>query len=153
MKNKLYSWKLLVLSLTIAVVCALVAIAYSARPAAASAPPPAEPVTVQAVASQGNAAAGNNLSANFLIVVTDATGAPVNNLVQADFSIINHYLLPGQVCGFSNNITFFSNAGTGAYRIRVVPAACNWVAGDHLTQIRVLSGVRQGQTVAALSIQ
>lgn len=153
MKTQRLSQKLLVLAIAIAVVCAVVGVAYSARPAAASPPPPADPVTVQAVASQGNALAGNNLSANFLVVVTDATGAPVNNLVQADFGVINHYLLPGQACGFSNNITFFSNAGTGAYRIRVALAACNWVAGDYLAQIRVLSGVRQGQTAVTLSIQ
>lgn len=153
MKTPSLAQKLLVLTIAIAAVCALVGIASFARPAVASPPPPAEPVTVQAVASQGNADVGNNLSVNFLVVVTDATGTPVNNLVQADFSLINHYMLPGQACSFSNNITFFSNAGTGAYRIRVAPVMCNWVAGDHLVQIRVTSGVQQGQTVATLSIQ
>src|SRR5919201_194325 len=71
--------------------------------------------------------------ANFLVVVTDVTGAPVITLSQANFFIGNQFSLPGQVCGFSNNIVSFVNVGNGAYRIQVGLAVnipgCHWVEG------------------------
>ncbi|HEX4951596.1 MAG TPA: hypothetical protein VFZ34_33370 [Blastocatellia bacterium] len=150
MKSQTLSQKLFVLSVVIAAVFALGSVGHSARPM----PPPAsEPLTVQAQASQGFALAGNPNAANILVVVTDAAGNPVNNLVLADFGVINHFSLPGQVCGFSNNITSFVNAGTGAYRLRVAPQGCNWVLGDYLAQIRIASGTRNGQTAVTLSIK
>jgi len=97
----------------------------------ASADPKKGALLVQAQAAQGRAAPGNSQPANFLVVVTDPdTGAGVTDLVEADFQIINHFLITGQTCGFSNNIVSFINVGTGAYQIRVgltVPG-CTWVA-------------------------
>lgn len=109
---------------------------------------------VQVEAAQGFAFPGGVAPANFLIVVTDAeTGAPVSNLVQADFMIINHFLLPGQVCGFSNNIASFVNAGTGAYQIQVGLPGCAWVRGDYLAQVLVNAAAGKGQAAATLSIE
>jgi hypothetical protein len=83
--------------------------AFAASPAMAQ-----SPLNVDAQAAQGFAAPGNNQAANILVVVTNPlTGAAVTNLVQSDFSIINHFGIPGQVCGFSNNIVTFHNIGTG----------------------------------------
>src|SRR5262249_41891951 len=74
-------------------------------------------LSVQSQASQGFAAPGNLQPANFLVVVTDDNGAPVTNLTHTDFIIVNHFTLPGQLCGFSNQIVAFNNTGTGAYHI------------------------------------
>lgn len=113
---------------------------------------------VQADGAQGLAAPRNTKSANILVIVTQAsTGIPVTNLVQSNFSILNHFSVPGQVCGFSNRITSFVNIGTGAYQIQVgLPATisgCGWVREDYLFQVRVISGVDTGQATATLSIK
>ena len=109
---------------------------------------------VQAEAGQGFAAPHNNQPANFLIVVTDpVTGEAVINLTQKSFTIINHFSIPGQVCGFSNSISLFNNVGTGAYHIQVKPKGCDWVAGDYLAQIMVSGKKRNGQATATLSIK
>ena len=112
-------------------------------------------LTVQVAASQGFAQPGNALPANFLVVVTDADGAPVTNLVQTDFFISNQFGLPGQTCGFSGNIVSFINVGGGAYRIQVdlVLPACTWVEGDYLAFVVVTDGVRRGQAPATLSVR
>ena len=97
----------------------------------ASADPKKGALLVQAQAAQGRGEPGNSQPANFLVAVTyPDTGAGVTDLVEADFQIINHFLITGQTCGFSNNIVSFINVGTGAYQIRVgltVPG-CIWVA-------------------------
>jgi hypothetical protein len=109
---------------------------------------------VQAEAGQGAAAPNNNQPANFLVVVTDpVTGAAVTNLTQKSFTIINHFSIPGQACGFSNNITAFNNVGTGAYHLQVKPKGCNWVSGDYLAQILVATKGSLGQATATLSIK
>jgi hypothetical protein len=73
----------------------------------------AESLLVQAEGSQGFAAPGNREPANFLVVVTrQLTGGPVTNLDQSDFAIISHFSLPGQQCGFTNQIISFVNVGT-----------------------------------------
>jgi hypothetical protein len=109
---------------------------------------------VQAEAGQGFAAPNNNQPANFLVVVTDpVTGEAVTSLTQKRFTIVNHFSIPGQVCGFSNNITAFNNVGTGAYHIQVKPKGCNWVSGDYLAQVIVSTKGRNGQTTATLSIK
>jgi hypothetical protein len=109
---------------------------------------------VQAQAAQGFAAPHNNQPANFLIVVTDPiTGVAVTDLVQKNFTIINHFSIPGQTCGFSNQISSFNNVLTGAYQIQVKPKGCNWVAGDYLAQIIVAAKDRNGQATAKLSIK
>jgi hypothetical protein len=77
-------------------------------------------VNVQAVAAMGSAAPANNDNADFLVGVTDPkTGAGVTSLTQPDFAVIDHFGVAGQVCGFSNNITRFTDVMTGAYQIKV----------------------------------
>jgi hypothetical protein len=110
---------------------------------------------VQVATSQGFAAPGNSLPANFLVVVTDSRGVPVTNLVQADFFISNQFTLPGQSCGFSNNIVSFTNVLNGAYRIQVdlVLPGCTWVEGDYLAYVTVTQGVKRGQAPCTLSVK
>jgi hypothetical protein len=112
---------------------------------------------VQAEAAQGFASPGNTQPANFLVVVTNhRTGTPVVNLTESNFAIINHFSIPGQLCGFSNQIAFFGNVGTGAYQIRVeLPdiLGCAWVQGDYLAQVIVSEGFKRGQATATLSIK
>jgi hypothetical protein len=117
-------------------------------------------VNVQSVAARGSAAAGNNNNANILVLVTNpTTGAAVTTLTQTDFTVVDHFALPGQSCGFSNNITSFNNVGTGAYQITVTthsttpPAGgCKWVAGDYLGQVIVTTPALEGQAAFVLSI-
>jgi hypothetical protein len=109
---------------------------------------------VQAEVSQGYAARDNNLPARFLVVVTDSvSGEAVTNLTQNNFRIVNHFALPGQTCGFGDNITSFVNVGTGAYRIFSRNKGCNWVSGDYLAQIIVAANARNGQATVTLSIK
>ena len=117
-------------------------------------------VNVQAVAARGSAAPGNNANADILVLVTDPkTGAGVTSLKQADFTVVNHFGVPGQICGFSNNITSFNNVMTGAYQITVAThsakppvGGCKWVAGDYLGQVMVRTAKVQGQAAFLLSI-
>jgi hypothetical protein len=118
------------------------------------------PLSVQAYAAQGFAAPGNNQAANFLVIVTNPqTGAAVTNLIQSNFTIINHFGIPGQVCGFSNGVVSFHNIGTGAYQIQVKvhnvnpSVTCTWIKGDYLGQVMVTSAEASGQTPVKLSIQ
>jgi hypothetical protein len=122
-----------------------------ARPTDAATP---NALNVQAQAAQGFAAPGNSAPANFLIVVTDENGAAVTNLTQEDFTIVNHFSIPGQTCGFSNNIVTFNNVGNGAYHIQVdlVHRACTWVKGDYLAQVMVADGARRGQAAVKFSV-
>ena len=112
-------------------------------------------LTVQAEASQGFAAPGNSQPANLLVIVTDRSGNPVTDLEQDDFTVINHFGLPGQTCGFSNNIVSFGNIHTGAYQIKVAlgVAGCTWVAGDYLAQVAINDGSRRGQAAVKLSVR
>src|SRR5450432_635267 len=115
---------------------------------------PSRALFVQAIAGQGFAAPHNNQPANFLVVITDAvTGEAITNLVQKEFQIIDHFLIPGATCGFSNHISLFQNIGTGAYQIQVTLGGCNWVRGDYLAQIIVSSHGRNGQATATLSVR
>jgi hypothetical protein len=115
---------------------------------------------VQAVASAGSASAGNNADADLLVLVTDSsTGAAIASLSKTDFAVIDHFGLPGQLCGFSSNITGFSNVGTGAYQLGIAthsahpPAGgCKWVKGQYLGQVIVKSGSTQGQATFTLNI-
>jgi hypothetical protein len=121
-----------------------------------SADPKETALLVQAQAAQGRAEPGNSQPANFLVLVTDPeTGAAVTDLVETNFQIINHFLITGQTCGFSNNIVGFVNVGTGAYQIRVglVVPGCTWVAGDYLAQVLVIRGADAGQAAALLSVE
>jgi hypothetical protein len=116
---------------------------------------PNNALSVQVETSQGFAAPGNSLPANFLVVVTDARGNPVTNLDQTDFFISNQFGLPGQTCGFSNNIVSFDNVLNGAYRIQVdlVLPGCTWVEGDYLAHVAITNGIRRGQAPATLSVK
>lgn len=145
------------IKLSLAVVAGLLLVLIVARfktpePVRAAAP---DALIVQVEASQGFASPGNSLPANFLVVVTDASGAPVTSLVQSDFIITNQFGLPGQTCGFSNNIVSFTNVLNGAYRIQVdlVLKTCNWVEGDYLAHVTVTDGARRGQAPALLSVK
>ena len=116
----------------------------------------AKALLVQVEAGQGFASPGNTKPADLLIVVTDPwTGLPVAGLKKEHFQIINHFSLPASVCGFSNNIVFFSDIGTGAYHVQVglanVPG-CTWVRGDYLTQVSINNGSRAGQGTTTLRI-
>jgi hypothetical protein len=112
-------------------------------------------LNVQVQASQFLAAPGDTDSARFLVLVTDhETGVGVNDLTQSNFRVLAPYLPPGAACGFSNNITFFDDAGAGAYLIQVEPRLCPWVQGDYLTRFIVRADpLRQGQGLATLSIR
>jgi len=112
-------------------------------------------LNVQVQAAQGFAAPGNMQPANILVLVTDAkTGAAVTDLDRENFTVINHFSIPGASCGFSNNITSFNNVGTGAYQIQVAPRSCAWVQGDYLAQVIVtVNPLRGGQAPATLSIR
>jgi hypothetical protein len=117
-------------------------------------------VNVQALAAKGSAALGNNANADILVLVTDvSTGAGITSLTQADFTVVDQFGLPGQSCGFSNNITSFNNVMTGAYQLTVAtkstkpPAGgCSWVAGDYLGQVIVKTAAVQGQAGFLLSV-
>lgn len=109
---------------------------------------------VQSHAAQGFAAPGNGEQANFLVVVTDPiTGEPITTLTQTNFKIQNHFSIPGQACGFTNNITTFNNTGSGAYHLQVKPQGCKWVAGDYLAQVIVKGKSSTGQATVKLSIR
>ena len=118
-------------------------------------------VNVQAMAARGSAAPGNNANANILVLVTDPkTGAGVTTLTQGNFTVVDHFGIPGQSCGFSNNITSFNNVLTGAYQITVAThsanppgGGCKWVAGDYLGQVMVRTPKVQGQAAFLLSIR
>ena len=115
---------------------------------------PPRAAVVQVTASQGAAALGNGLPADLLAVVTNAkSGMPVTGLVESNFTIVNHFSLPGQTCGFSNNITSFVDVGTGAYRLQVEPAGCPWTEGEHLGQVTVSSRDANGQAAFALRVE
>ena len=117
-------------------------------------------VNVQAVAGKGQAAPGNNANADILVLVTDPkTGAGVTSLAQADFSVVDHFGVPGQSCGFSSNITSFNSVGTGAYQITIAthsasppPGGCKWVSGQYLGQVIVKTPKVQGQAAFLLLI-
>ena len=116
---------------------------------------PDNALTVQVQASQGFAAPGNSLPANLLVVVSDHSGAPMTHLDQTDFAISNQFKLPGQTCGFSNNIVSFVNVLNGAYRIQVdlVLPGCTWVEGDYLAYVAVTDGLSRGQAPCTLSVK
>ena len=112
-------------------------------------------VTIQAQASQGAAAPGNTERANLLVIVTDMSGAAVTGLQQAAFSVVNHFGLPGQTCGFSSQIVGFNDVGTGAYQLQIglgPTVGCTWVAGDYLGQLRVNGSSALGQAAFTLSV-
>lgn len=78
------------------------------------------PLTVSIQTSQGAAANGNTHPANLLVIVTCA-GWPVTELDKNHFTLMEHFEVVGQLAPFSNSITTFRNAGTGAYLLQTRP--------------------------------
>lgn len=144
-----------------AVVAPPVKVATPALPATHKhAPPPKPPVpagtplAVSAQSSPGMAANGNTHPANILIVVT-CGGWPVTELSRDHFTLMEHFEVPGQTSPFSNNITSFRNAGTGAYLLQTKPInGAPWRSGHHLGQILVSTNEdQQGQAAFKLIVR
>lgn len=119
---------------------------------------PAQPasgaLTINVQSSQGMAANGNTHPANLLVIVTCA-GVPVVELSKDHFTLMEHFEVPGQTAPFSNNITSFRNAGTGAYLLQVKPiTGAPWRSGHHLGQLLISDDdERQGQAAFKLIIR
>ncbi len=115
---------------------------------------PEVPLSVSAQGSPGLASRGNTQPANILVLVT-CGGWPVTNLSEDDFSIMEHFEVPGQTAPFSNNVVSFRNVGSGAYLIQVKPINHSpWMPGHHLAQVMVSSpDYRQGQTAVKLIVR
>lgn len=110
-------------------------------------------LTVNAQGSGGNAASGNTHPANILVVVSQC-GAPVADLQQSNFTVMEHFTVPGQQYSFSNNIVTFRNVGSGAYLIQVKPINnAPWSSGHHLAQIIVSSRIHQGITAVKIIVR
>jgi hypothetical protein len=108
-------------------------------------------LTLSVQTSQGAAGNGNTHPANILVVITSG-GEPVVDLNKDHFTLMEHFEIGGPGSSFSNSITSFRNAGTGAYLIQTRPSSgAPWRSGHHLGQLLVSSDDdRQGQ--AALKI-
>jgi hypothetical protein len=108
-------------------------------------------LTLSVQTSQGAAANGNTHPANILVVITSG-GEPVVDLNKDHFTLMEHFEIGGSGSSFSNSITSFRNAGTGAYLLQTRPSSgAPWRSGHHLGQLLVSSDDdRQGQ--AALKI-
>lgn len=138
---------------------ALAAVPEKPVPSAEASPPPAslpktQPLTVSVQTSQGAAAHGNTQPANILVIVT-SVGWPVTDLDKNHFTLMQHFDVPGQEAPFSNSITTFRNAGSGAYLLQTRPInGAPWRSGHHLGQILVSSSDdRQGQAAFKLIIR
>jgi hypothetical protein len=120
-------------------------------PAKPSTSTPAGALTLSIQTSAGAASNGNTQPANILVIVTSG-GLPLTELSRDHFTLMEHFEVPGQQAPFSNNITSFRNAGTGAYLLQTKPiTGAPWRSGHHLAQLLVCSGDdRQGH--AALKI-
>ncbi len=116
--------------------------------------PGATALTIAAQASAGAAANGNTHPANILVLVSSG-GWPVTDLTKDHFTLMEYFEVPGQQAPFSNNITSFRNAGTGAYLLQVKPInGAPWRTGHHLAQILISSADdRQGQGAVKLIIR
>lgn len=124
----------------------------SPAPKAAAAASSALTISIQT--SQGMAANGNTHPANMLVIVTCA-GAPVVELTRDHFTLMEHFEVPGQGAPFSNSISSFRNAGTGAYLLQTKPiTGAPWRSGHHLGQLLVSDDdEHQGQAAFKLIIK
>ena len=124
------------------------------KPAAKAATPASSALTVSVQTSQGIAASGNTHPANLLVIVT-CVGVPVTELSKDHFTLMEHFDVPGQGAPFSNNITSFRNAGTGAYLLQIKPiTGAPWRTGHHLGQLLISDeDERQGQAAFKLIIR
>lgn len=76
------------------------------------------------------------------------------DLNRDNFTLMEHFEVPGQGAPFSNNITSFRNAGTGAYLLQTKPInGAPWRTGHHLGQLLVSTEERQGQTALKIIIR
>jgi hypothetical protein len=125
-----------------------------ARPAPKASAPASTALTLSIQTSQGAAASGNTHPANLLAIVTCA-GVPVTELSKDHFTLMEHFEVPGQGAPFSNNITSFRNAGTGAYLLQIKPiTGAPWRSGHHLGQLLISDeDERQGQAAFKLIIR
>lgn len=123
-------------------------------PAPKAATPASVALTISIQTSQGMAANGNTHPANMLVIVTCA-GAPVVELTRDHFTLMEHFEVPGQGAPFSNSITSFRNAGTGAYLLQTKPiTGAPWRSGHHLGQLLISDeDERQGQAAFKLIIK
>ena len=111
------------------------------------------PLTVNAQGSGGNAAQGNTHPANILVVVSQS-GVPVADLQQTNFTVMEHFTVPGQQYPFSNNIVSFKNVGSGAYYVQVKPINnAPWSSGHHLAQIIVSTRSHQGMAAVKIIVR
>lgn len=111
------------------------------------------PLTVSAQGSGGNAAQGNTHPANILVIVSQS-GVPVADLGQTNFTVMEHFTVPGQQYPFSNNIVGFKNVGSGAYCIQVKPINnAPWSSGHHLAQIIVSTRSQQGMAAVKIIVR
>lgn len=111
------------------------------------------PLTVNAQGSGGNAAQGNTHPANILVVVSQS-GVPVADLQQTNFTVMEHFTVPGQQYPFSNNIVSFKNVGSGAYCVQVKPINnAPWSSGHHLAQIIVSTRSHQGMAAVKIIVR
>jgi hypothetical protein len=115
---------------------------------------PSGVLTISVQSSQGMAANGNTHPANLLVIVTSA-GVPVVELSKDHFTLMEHFEVPGQTAPFSNNVTSFRNAGTGAYLLQIKPiTGAPWRSGHHLGQLLISDDdERQGQAAFKLIIR
>lgn len=116
--------------------------------------PKTPPLSISIQTAQGAAAHGNNQPANLLVIVT-CTGWPVTDLDKNHFTLMEHFEVPGQQASFSNSISSFKNAGTGAYLLQTRPInGAPWHSGHHLGQLLIsTSDDRQGQAAFKLIIR
>ncbi len=111
------------------------------------------PLTVSVQGAGGNAASGNTHPANILVVVS-LSGVPVTDLHQNNFTVMEHFNVPGQQYPFSNNIVGFKNAGSGAYLIQVKPINnAPWSSGHHIAQVIVSGKNMQGMTAVKIIVR
>lgn len=111
------------------------------------------PLTVSAQGSGGNAASGNTHPANILAVVSHS-GVPITDLQQSNFTVMEHFNVPGQQYPFSNNIIGFKNVGSGAYMIQVKPINnAPWSSGHHLAQLIVSTRTQQGMCAVKIIVR
>jgi hypothetical protein len=122
-----------------------------------AAPAFAEGLTVTAVMSQAAAAVGTRGHANMIVSVVGLNnGNPVTTLVKTDFFVSDQMSLPGQTCGFSNEVATFANIGNGIYQFTLtLPdlGQCGWVKGTYLAGIQVSASAGHGLTVSKLVIE
>src|ERR1700687_5022020 len=80
-----------------------------------------DPLTVTAVMSQAAATVGTRGHANMIVsVVNQSNGNPITNLVKTNFFVSDQMSLPGQTCGFTNQVASFVNVGNGIYQFTLV---------------------------------